>query len=165
MENHLDEIGGNRYSKDNIKAGYIVNMKRWGRCEIVSAGPVNVTFKILDGGATGGILTDPYAAIQEIIEAKQVKETIENPYQKGDILYKSRPADDSIYQAYQVVKVTKTGVKLQQINIIDRIPQPNNFANDKQVQKKVTKSKYSDFVGVYMDDWQLHKYKELEGCL
>lgn len=61
MENCLDVIGGNKFSKDNIKPGYIVRMIRWGRCEIISTGPVNVTFKILDGGASGGVLTEAYA--------------------------------------------------------------------------------------------------------
>lgn len=58
MENCLEEIGGNKFSKENIKPGYVVKMIRWGRCEIISAGPVNVAFKILDGGATGGVLTE-----------------------------------------------------------------------------------------------------------
>jgi hypothetical protein len=158
MENKLEEIGGNQFSKDNIKVGFIVNMKRWGRCEIVSAGPVNVTFKILDGGAAGGFLTEPYAAILEVIAAKERSEKIRNPFAFGDILCKHRPADDSIYAAYQVIKTTDTGVKLQEIEVSNGIPQAGKFKNDEQIQRKVAKSKWSDFLGVYMDDWQLHKW-------
>jgi hypothetical protein len=162
FEKCLDELGGIQYSKDNIKVGFIVGMKRWGRCEIVSAGPVNVTFKILDGGASGGCLTEPYAAIVEVIEAKEIekaKSTIENPYKVGDILCKHRPGDDSIYQSFQVVKTTATGVKLQQIAIENGVPVADRFISDKQTQKKIVKSKWSECIGVYMDDWQLHKYE------
>lgn len=158
MENCLDAIGGNKFSKDNIKPGYIVRMIRWGRCEIISTGPVNVTFKILDGGASGGVLTEAYAAIAEIIEAKEVENKIENPFKEGDILCKHRPADNSIYRAFQVVKVTKTGVKIQRIEVENGKPIANQFISDKVMQKKIVKSKFSDFVGVYDDDWQLHKY-------
>lgn len=159
MENHLDEIGGNRFSKDNIKVGYIVGMKRWGRCEILSAGPVNVTFKILDGGASGGVLTEPYAAIVEVLEAKEAKKTIDNPYQVGDILCAYYHAGNNIYKAYQVVKTTKTGVKLQQIAVESEKPVKDKFISDKQTQRKIIKSKWSDWVGVYENDWQLHKYQ------
>lgn len=157
MENCLDEIGGVPFSQENIKPGYIVRMRRWGRCEITSAGPVKVTFKILDGGAAGGCLTEPYAAISEIITAKGSPK-VENPFKEGDILTKNRPGDDSIYRAYQVVKVTKAGVKIQQIAVENGKPIPGQFTSEKAKQKKVVKSKYSDWVGVYDDDWQLHKY-------
>lgn len=159
MENCMDEIGGVRFSKENIKPGYIVIVKGSRRCEIMSAGPVNVTYKILEGGAAGMVLTAPYAAIAEIIEAKEpAKAELVNPFKEGDILCKHRPVDDSIYRAYQVVKVTKTGVKIQQIAIENGKPQAGQFIGEKAMQKKIVKSKWSDFVGVYDDDWQLHKY-------
>ena len=157
MENCLDEIGGVPFSQENIKPGYIVNIRRWGRCEILSAGPVNVTYKILDGGAAGGVLTDPYAAIAELIAVKEVPK-VENPFREGEILCKHRPGDDSIYKAYQVVKVTATGVKIQEIAVEDGKPIPGQFTGEKAKQRKVVKSKFSDFVGVYDDDRQLHKY-------
>lgn len=159
FEKCLADLGGTQFSKENIKVGYIVNMKRWDRCEIITAGPVNVTFKILDGGAAGGILTDPYAAIESIVKATEKKEEIENPYNVGDILCKHRPADDSIYQAFQVIKTTKTGVKLQQIKVENGMPLKDEFINDKQEQKKIVKSKFSNWIGVYYDNWQLNKYK------
>ena len=147
-------------SKDNIKPGYIVSVRRSGRrCEVISAGPVNITYKILDGGAAGMVLTEAYAAIIEIIEAKEpLKTEITNPFKEGDILCKHLPADDSIYRAFQVVKVTKTGVKIQRIEVENGKPIANQFISDKAMQKKIVKSKFRDFVGVYDDDWQLHKY-------
>jgi hypothetical protein len=158
FENCLSKLGGVQFSKENIKAGYIVKMKRWGRCEIIAAGSVNVTFKILDGGAAGGYLTNPYAAIESIIAEKETQNKVDNPFKVGDILCKYRPAGNSIYKAYQVIKVTETGVKIQQIAIENDIPIPDKFTGEPAKQKKIVKSKFSDFVGIYDDNWQLHKY-------
>lgn len=161
FEKCLDDIGGIQFSKDNIKVGFIVEVRYSGQnCEIVSAGPVNITYKILDGGAKGMVLTAPYAEILKIVKATEKKEEIINPYQVGDILCAHRHYDNSIYQAYQVVRVTKTGVKIQQIAVENSLPVANKFIRDKQMQKKVVKSKWSDWIGVYEDDWQLHKYQE-----
>lgn len=159
FENCLSELGGIQFSKENIKVGYIVKMKRWGRCEIISTGPVNVTFKILDGGAAGGYLTDPYAAIESIINKKEASNKIDNPFKVGEILCKYRPAaNNSIYKAYQVIKVTKTGIKILQVAVENGVPIPDKFTGEVVIQKKVVQSKFSDFVGVYDDSWQLHKY-------
>jgi hypothetical protein len=163
MENCLDEIGGVAFSKENIKPGYIVKMRRWGRCEVVTAGPINIGFKILDGGAAGGYLTEPYAAIAEIIEAKEEKKTagIENPFHEGEIFCHFAHYDSSrIIKAYQVVKVTATGVKIQAIKVENNKPMPGQFTGEKAKQKKVVKSKWSDFIGVYDDNWQLHKWTD-----
>lgn len=160
MENCMDEVGGYKFSKDNVKVGYTAKIKRWGKCEIVSAGPKNITFKILEGGAAGGVLTECYAAILEILEVKELEGKLSNPYNVGDILCKHRPVDDSIYKAYQVIKVTVTGIKLQEIAVVNGLPVKDNFVDPKPVQKKVVKSKFSDWIGVYIDNWQLHKYNE-----
>jgi hypothetical protein len=67
LENRLDELGGIRFNKDNIKVGYIVRIKHAPQAEIISAGSVNVGYKILTGGAAGMTLTAAYAEIKEII--------------------------------------------------------------------------------------------------
>jgi len=159
MENCLDEIGGNRFSKDNIKPGYIVKLARWGNVEVTGTGPVNFTYKHdLGPNHKDWPGQEAYAAILEIVEAKEIKEALENPFKEGDILCKHRPADDSIYKAYQVIKVTATGVKIQQIAIESGKPLPGQFTGEKAKQKKIVKSKWSDWVGIYDDNWQLHKY-------
>lgn len=158
MQNCMDEIGGNKFSKENIKVGYIVNIKRWGKCEIVSAGPKNIQFKILTGGASGGILTDPYVAIAEILEAKEVEEVkAENPFKINDIVCKHRPADNSIYKAFQVVKITAKSVTIQSIKLEDHKPVLNNFVSDKQERKQVKKDREGNFV-LNHDSWYLYKY-------
>jgi hypothetical protein len=160
FEKCLSDLGGVEFSKENIKVGYIVRLSTENHCEVVSAGSVNITYKILTGGAKGMILTEPYAAITKIIEAKEIKQGIENPYTTGDVLCSHRPADDSIFRAYQVIKTTASGVKLQRIRITDGKPIKDDFVSEEQMQKKIVKSKWSEFVGVYVDDWQLHKYND-----
>lgn len=164
FEKCVSDLGGIQFSKETIKAGYIVNINNASRkCEILSAGPVNVTYRILEGGAAGMVLTAPYAAINSIVEERKIKDKIDNPFKVGEILCKYRPAaNDSIYQAYQVIKVTETGVKIQQIAVENNIPIPGKFTGEAAKQKKVTKSKWSDFVGVYDNDWQLNKYSPKE---
>jgi hypothetical protein len=161
FEKCLAELGGVEFSRDNIKVGYIVNIKHSGRrCEILSTGPVNVTYKILDGGAAGMVLTDPYAAIVEIVQTKEKSDKVINPFIIGDILCSHYMASGKVYKAYQVIKTTETGVKIQQIAVENNKPIKDNFINEKPMQKKVVKSKFSDFVGLYDDDWQLNKYIE-----
>ena len=158
FEKCLKDIGGVQFSKDNIKVGYIVNIKRWGKCEIVSAGTKNIQFKILEGGASGGILTDPYAAIVEILEAKEIeKQTIENPFKVGDIVCKHRPADNSIYKAFQVIKTTEKSVTIQRIEVLDHKPVKDNFISEEQERKQVKKDRGGNFV-LNHDDWYLYKY-------
>ena len=127
MENCLDEIGGDRFSKENIKPGYIVTIRGSRRCEIISAGPVNVTYKILEGGAAGMVLTAPYAEINTLVEAKEVSQKVENPFSEGDILCGYNADGSRMRKAYQVIKVTATGVKIQAIAIEDNKPMPGQF--------------------------------------
>lgn len=157
MEDCMSKLGGVSFSKDNIKAGYIVEMQRWGKCEIVSAGPVNVQIK------TGhSVLTESYAAIVKII-ADKVAPQIVNPYSIGDIVYSAYMASGKVYRAYQVIKTTDKSATIQEINVIDCIPQTGQFkAGSKPALRKITRSKYSDYVGIYEEDRQLYKYTEQE---
>lgn len=66
FEKCLNELGGIQFSQENVKVGYIVKLNRWGKCEVVGTGKVNITFKIIEGGAAGLALTEPYAAITQI---------------------------------------------------------------------------------------------------
>lgn len=154
MQDCMDKLGGVEFSKDNIKVGYMVQSSL-GVCEIVGAGPQNVQLKTQHGF----VITKPYADIKKIIAAKK-PESIVNPYSEGDILTACRPADGSIYKAYQVIKTTATGVKLRKIAVDNGQPIRDKFINDELIQKKVTKSKFSDNIGVWLDGWQLYKYTD-----
>jgi hypothetical protein len=156
FEDCMDKIGGVQFSKENIKVGYIVEMKRWGKCEVISAGPVNVTLKTPHGGC----LTESYAAIEKIIAVKE-KPEIENPYKEGDILTLNRPADNSVYRAYQVVKATAKGVSMQEIEIENGIPQAGRFkVGSKPERKGIIINKFTNQPCIYCDGWQLYKYVE-----
>jgi hypothetical protein len=161
FEDCMDKIGGVQFSRENIKVGYIVELKKnYGKCEVVGAGPANITYKILEGGARGMVLTCAYAAIEKIIAVKE-KPEIENPYKEGDILTLNRPADNSVYRAYQVVKATAKGVSMQEIEIENGIPQAGHFkAGSKQMRKGITINKFNNQPCIYCDGWQLYKYVE-----
>lgn len=160
FENCLSDLGGIAFSKDNIKVGYIVKMKRWGKCEVMAAGPVNVTYKILEGGAAGLGGVEPYAAIVEIVAEIEAPKLV-NPFKTDDILCHFSMSGSRIIKAFQVIKTTETGVKIQQITVENNVPIPGSFTEAKSMQKKVVKSKFSDFVGVYDGDWQLNKYEAM----
>ena len=74
--NCLDECGGIRFSPENIKVGYIVEIKRHDQVEVVSKGSVNFTYKILTGGAAGMVLTAAYAEIIKIVKAEKMHKYI-----------------------------------------------------------------------------------------
>jgi hypothetical protein len=69
FEDCMNALGGVKFSKENIKKGEIINLRRWGKCEVISTGPLNITYKILTGGAKGLGGKEPYAAIIEILVA------------------------------------------------------------------------------------------------
>jgi hypothetical protein len=114
--NCIDDLGGINFSKDNIKVGYIVNIQRWGRCEVVGTGKVNVTYKILDdwGAGMGGTAT--YAEIESVIEA--VEKTGKHNFKVGErfeaktyaINGYAKPADKV---TIEIIKATDKSITLQ----------------------------------------------------
>jgi len=118
LENRLDEIGGIRFNKDNIKVGYIVLIKRWGEVEIISIGSLNVGFKILTGGAAGGLLQATYAEIDEIIKGEEKKRE-PHPFKVGE-QFTAKKWDGSMglgngkYNSvvYEIIKASDTTIKL-----------------------------------------------------
>lgn len=157
FENALDEIGGNRFSKENIKVGYIVKIRRWGNCEVTSAGPKNIQYIILTGGAKGLGGIEPYAAIIEVVEAKEVKAETENPFNIGDIVTRSSICGERIIHAYQVVKISTKTITIQEIKVIDNKPVKDSFINDKQERKTVKQDRQKNFV-VNDGGWYLYRY-------
>ena len=58
---------------------------------------------------------------------------------------------------------TDKSVQIQEIAVTDCAPQAGQFKpGSKPERKGIVKSKYSDFVGAYYDDWQMHKYNNKE---
>lgn len=158
MENCLDEIGGNKFSKDNIKPGYIVKVRRWGIVEVTGTGTVNFTYKHKVGSHEDWVSQDPYAAIIEIIEVKEKKEELTNPYKTGEVLY-TQYHSGRLYKCFQVLKTTPKGVRIQEIEVQDGKPVKDSFIG-KPAQRQISKSQWSDYIGAYDDDKRLYKYSE-----
>ena len=81
--NALEERGGIKFSKENIKVGDIVIISPWGKCEIVSTGRVNVKYKVI-GLNFGNVLTAAYAEIKSVISGESESEGIKD----GEKLFK-----------------------------------------------------------------------------
>ena len=109
----LEELGGVSFSKENIKPGYIVQLHRWGKCEVVGTGKVNITYKILEGGAAGLNGKAAYAEIEKIISA-EISDKIEHPFKVGD-KYTVEKWNGERYEhkEYFVIKVTRDKVTLK----------------------------------------------------
>ena len=73
LEACVDQCGGFRFSKDNIKVGYHVRLTKGWDAEVIGAGPKNITYRILAGGAKGMFLKAAYAEISEVIKAPELK--------------------------------------------------------------------------------------------
>ena len=76
LEACVDACGGIRFSRDNVKIGYHVKLKKFGLAEVVGAGPQNITYCILTGGAKGMILTAAYTEIARSEERRVGKECL-----------------------------------------------------------------------------------------
>lgn len=109
----LEELGGVAYSKENIKPGYIVKIKHWGKCEVLSTGKVNITYRILSGGASGCMLQAAYAEIEEVIST-EVSEEIEHPFKVGEKFTVSCwNGEKYVPKEYVITKVTRDKVTLK----------------------------------------------------
>lgn len=111
----MEEVGGIAFSKDNIKVGYIVNLDRWGKCEVIGTGKINITYKILEGGAAGLSGKATYAEIKSIISAKE-KDAELHPFKVGETYKVDRWNSDT--QKFETVefiikKTTDKSVTLQ----------------------------------------------------
>lgn len=120
LENCLDDVGGRRFSKENVKPGYIVDIGRWGPVEIQSTGPKNVVYKILTGGAAGMGGTAAYAEIKDIIKAEEKKAEV-HPFTVGEQFTAVRyeyPDEKSFKSiktetVYEIVKASDTTIQLK----------------------------------------------------
>jgi hypothetical protein len=121
LENRLEELGGVRFSQDNVKPGYIVIVQRWGQVEIINAGPQNVGFKILTGGAAGGELQAAYAEITEIVKAVE-KKRAPHPFVVGErFTAVSRDYSNGVRNVktteiiFEIVKASDTTIQLKAV--------------------------------------------------
>lgn len=111
----LEELGGVEFSRDNIKKGYIIEHRRWGRCQVGGTGPKNITYVILDGGAAGMGGKASYSEIVRVISSK-VPEKVVHPFVIGDTFSVEEwdtAKNSYMPKTYEVVKVTHDRVTLK----------------------------------------------------
>lgn len=118
LENCLDELGGIRFSKDNVKIGYVVTVKHYGKVEVLSTGPLNFTYKILGGSAAGFALKAAYAEIGEIVSAEEKKKSA-HPFKVGEqfkgTIYCEK--DRKFLPAvYEIVKTSAATIQLKRLD-------------------------------------------------
>lgn len=121
LENCLDDLGGIRFSKENIKVGYIVSLKNIDQAEIIGTGPKNVGYKILTGGAAGMTLTAAYAEIKEVIKAEERKPD-PHPFQVGErFTAVSRDYSGGFHDVktteivFEIIKASDTTIRLKPV--------------------------------------------------
>lgn len=158
LQNCLDEIGGIKYDKNNIKPGYLIRIRKsWAKVERVNIKTVTATFI---GESLKNISCMPtYAEINEIlIPENWNKNDIQNPFDVNDILIKNSITGTYIISAYQVLKVTEKTVTLQKIEISNNNkPVLNKFINDSIIVKNIRITEDNDYV-VYFGNWCHYKY-------
>lgn len=111
-QERLDELGGVRYSSEDIKPGYIVRIQRYGACRVLSTGPKNFTYQT---GMDGIALTAAYAEIETIIKAEE-DQPQNHPFAVGDTFTcsrwntETRKADKL---EYRIIRATDKSVTIQ----------------------------------------------------
>ncbi len=105
----LDKLGGVAFSRDNIKPGYIVQV-RYGAGEVISTGPKNCVVK------TGDFpLTYAYAEILKVLKAEETAPEM-HPYKVGETFQTERWNEETRKietVEYKVIKTTDKTVTLQ----------------------------------------------------
>lgn len=107
----LEETGGVAFSKDNIKIGYIVKIRKWGNCKVIGTGKVNTIFDVM--AVPGGVpLKDTYAEIESI-----VSDTVDpHPFKVGEtytVQVWSNTEARRIDKEYTVTKITEEKVAIK----------------------------------------------------
>ena len=122
LEACVDQCGGIQFSKDNIKIGFQVRLNDGfdSEVEVIGAGPQNITYRILTGGAKGMVLQAAYAEIKEIIKAEELRET--HPFTVGEqftaeqyVRVGDSPKWERIHVTYEIIKATSSTIRLKPV--------------------------------------------------
>lgn len=111
----LEDLGGVQFSKDNIKIGYVIELKKWGKCRVIGTGKVNVRYQIMEGGAAGYGGTASYAEIVKIVSTN-IEDIPKHPFKVGEkYTVDAWNSDTCEYESkiYVVIKITDQRVTLK----------------------------------------------------
>ena len=109
----LEEVGGIIFSKDNIKVGYIVEIRRWGNCKVIGTGKVYFTFEVMDV-QDRCFLKAAYSEIDKIVSA--TVQVDPHPFKVGEtytVQVWSSTENRRIEKEYRVTKVTEEKVTIK----------------------------------------------------
>lgn len=102
----FEGMGGNRFTRENVKPGYIVRIPTFGNVEVLSVGKCNFVART----QCGSVFTVSLVGIQEIVEAKERTQAV-HPFAVGDTFtiehWSGRKTE------YRIIKATDKSVTLQ----------------------------------------------------
>lgn len=127
----LDALGGVEFSQENIKPGYIVKVKHYGACRVVSTGPKNITYQT---GVDGVVLTAAYAEIGGIVSAEE-KAAEPHPFKVGDTFTCSRwnrEKSNVDVLEFRIIRATDKSVTIQTGNEKPFVRKPSKITCDKE---------------------------------
>lgn len=139
----LDALGGVPYSQDNIKPGYIVNVKRFGNCRVVSTGPKNITYQT---GVDGVPLTASYAEIRSVVRAEE-KPAEAQPFKVGEVFTCSRwnrEKGDVDKLEFRIIRATDKSVTIQTGDEKPFVRKPTQVAWDKSGKWRLCITDWND---------------------
>lgn len=139
----LDALGGVEFSQDNIKPGYIVEVKHFGACRVVSTGPKNITYQT---GVDGVVLTAAYAEIGGIVKAEE-KAAEPHPFKVGDTFTCSRwnrEKGDVDVLEFRIIRATDKSVTIQTGNEKPFVRKPSQVTWDKSGKWRLCITDWND---------------------
>ena len=139
----LDALGGVEFSQENIRPGYIVKMKHFGACRVVSTGPKNITYQT---GVDGVVLTAAYAEIGGIVSAKE-KAAEPHPFKVGDTFTCSRwnrEKGDVDVLEFRIIRATDKSVTIQTGDEKPFVRKPSQIAWDKSDKWRLCITDWND---------------------
>lgn len=139
----LDALGGVEFSQENIKPGYIVEVKHFGACRVVSTGPKNITYQ---PGVDGIVLTAAYAEIGGIVKVKE-KAAEPHPFKVGDTFTCSRwnrEKGDVDVLEFRIIRATDKSVTIQTGNEKPFVRKPSQVTWDKSGKWRLSITDWND---------------------
>ena len=138
-----EKQGGIKFSKENIKPGYIVKLRSsWkGAVKVISTGPKNIKYKDIDG--TGFELSASYSEIVEVLKAEEITEK-QHPFEVGETFTIEELAD-------------KAALLLEdkERNLEDNLPDVPDWSKQERLGYE------KEVLGVYISGHPLEEYDEL----
>lgn len=139
----LDALGGVEFSQENVKPGYIVQVKHFGACRVVSTGPKNITYRT---GVDGIVLTAAYAEIGGIVKAEE-KAAEPHPFAVGDTFTCSRwNREKGIVDKleFRIIRATAKSVTIQTGEEKPFVRKPSQVAWDKSGKWRLCITDWND---------------------